>query len=213
MENFNQKHQVLNEIINSVTHGIGALLSIAGLVILVVVANIYYDVWHIVSFAIFGGSLILLYTASTLYHSIMKEKVKAVLQKFDHSAIYVLIAGSYTPFTLITLQGKMGWILFGLVWGMAIAGIIFQLFFYTTKLRVISAIIYVIMGWMVVIAIKPLLNSLPTGGLLWLLFGGLSYTGGVVFYLWKKLPFNHGIWHLFVLGGSICHFFSILLYV
>jgi hemolysin III len=213
MENFNNKHLVLNEIINSVTHGIGALLSIAGLVILIVVASIHYDVWHIVSFAIFGSSLILLYTASTLYHSIMKEKIKAVLQKFDHSAIYVLIAGSYTPFTLITLQGRMGWILFGVVWGMAIAGIIFQLFFYTTKLRVISALIYVIMGWMVVIAIKPLLNSLPTGGLLWLLFGGLSYTGGVVFYLWKKLPFNHGIWHLFVLGGSVCHFFSILFYV
>jgi hemolysin III len=213
MNNFNQKHLTLNEVINSITHGIGALASIFGLIYLVIMAGIYGTTWHVVSFSIFGSSMILLYTCSMLYHSFTKPNIKAILQKLDHSAIYILIAGTYTPFALVTLRGPWGWSIFGIIWGLAIAGIIFQLLFYKEKLRFVSSIIYLAMGWIVIIAIKPLLNSLPTGGLLWLLGGGLFYSVGVVFYLWRKLPFNHGIWHLFVLGGTVCHFFSIYQYV
>jgi len=213
MESFNQQNIHLNELVNSITHGIGALLSLIGLTIMVIIASLHYDTWHIVSFSIFGLSMTILYTASTLYHSAVKEKVKSVFQKLDHTAIYILIAGTYTPFTLITLKGTLGWTLFGVIWGMAFSGIIFQFFFRLEKLKFISALVYLIMGWMVVIAVKPLIAALPFGGLMWLLAGGFFYSFGVVFYLWRKIPFSHGIWHLFVLGGTICHFFSILLYV
>jgi len=210
---FNQRHVFVNELINSITHGIGAVMSVVGLVILVVMASMKEDAWHVVSYSIYGASMVMLYTASTLYHSFSKEKIKKILQKIDHSAIYFLIAGTYTPFTLITLKGTTGWVLFGAVWAMALGGVIFKLFYYTKKMRVISALIYVAMGWCVVFAFKPLIDTLPFWGFFWLMAGGFFYTGGVVFYIWTKLPFNHGIWHLFVLGGSICHFITILLYV
>ncbi len=213
MKNYNETHVYANELANSITHGIGTLLSIVGLIFLVVLSSLHYDVWHIVSFSIFGVSMTVLYASSTLYHSFRQENIKRVLQKVDHAAIYFLIAGSYTPFTLVTLNGVWGWTLFGVVWAFALVGFIIQIFFRLEKMKLVSSIIYLVMGWMAMIVVKPLFNALPTNGLLWLLAGGLFYSFGVIFYLWKNLPFNHGIWHLFVLGGSICHFCAIYFYV
>ena len=212
----NQRQRLLRfweELVNSITHGIGAGLSVAALVLLIVYASIYGNAWHIVSFTIFGVTLIILYTASTLYHSARKMRRKAKLNKFDHASIYILIAGTYTPYTLVTLRGGWGWTIFGIIWALAIAGVVFKVWFYSTKYRRVSAILYLLMGWIIVIALRPLINNLSTPGLIWLFIGGLSYSFGVIFYLWKKLPFAHSIFHLFVLGGSIAHFFSILLYV
>lgn len=200
------------EVFNSLTHGVGALLGIAGLVILLVFAAIDGNAWKIVSSALFGASMVFLYTSSTLYHAVSGRK-KVILNKIDHAAIYVLIAGTYTPFMLVTLRGPWGWSLFGAIWGLTVAGIVFKLYFYTPKLRTLSALLYIVMGWLVIVATRPLLENLSSGGLWWLLAGGVSYTAGVVFYLWKKLPFGHGIWHLFVLGGTVCHYFAILLHV
>jgi len=200
------------ELANAVTHGIGAGLSAAALAILVTLASLYGDVWRIVSFSVFGSTLILLYLMSTLYHSFRNPKIKYVFNKLDHLAIFLLIAGTYTPLTLVTLRGPWGWTLFGLIWGFAIAGITFKIFF-LDKLRVVSVFFYVAMGWMAVIAIDPILEVFPAGGLFWLGIGGLCYTLGIIFYLWKRLHFGHAIWHLFVLGGSTCHFFCMLWYV
>lgn len=200
------------EIANSITHGIGAALSVAGLTLLVVLAAIYGDVWRVVSFSIYGSSLVLLYLASTLYHSIQYPKVKRVLRIFDHSAIYLLIAGTYTPFTLVSMRGPWGWTLFGVVWGLALLGIAFKTVF-IGRYEKVATVAYVLMGWLVVAAFKEMLVTIPTGGVIWLLAGGVVYTLGVLFYAWHKLPYNHAIWHLFVLGGSICHFFAILFHV
>lgn len=206
------KQTLKEEIANSITHGIGAVLSIAGLSILVVMASLHGDAWQIVSFSIFGATLVLLYLASTFYHAFQGPRVKKVFHILDHSAIYLLIAGTYTPFALVSLRGPWGWTLFGIMWGLATVGIVFKAFF-VGRYGVVSTAIYIIMGWFIIIAIKPAINAIPTGGLIWLLIGGLSYTLGVIFYAWKKLPFHHSIWHLFVLGGSICHFFGVLFYV
>ncbi len=205
----------LDELLNSITHGIGVLLSIAGLVLLVVFASIrpYGDVWKIVSFSIYGASLIIMYTASTLYHSYQNPRVKKFLNLFDHAAIYVLIAGTYTPFMLVSIRGPWGWSIFGVIWGLAIAGVIFKVFFYKDKYRKVSAILYFLMGWIILIAIRPLIMEVPTAGLLWLLGGCLIYSMGIPFYIKREKPFNHVIWHLFVLGGSITHFFAIMFYV
>ena len=204
----------LHEIFNSITHGIGVLLSIAALVLLIVfAANRDGDAWQIVSFSIYGASLIVLYLASTLYHAIQKRKVKKFFNLFDHASIYILIAGTYTPFCLVPLRGPWGWTLFGIVWGLAIAGVLFKIFFYTDRLRLIGTLLYIGMGWVILIAIKPLIQNVPAGALYWMLAGGLSYSLGVIFYLWRRYRFNHVIWHLFVLGGSISHFFAIFLYL
>ena len=200
------------ELANSITHGLGIALSVAGLVILVVLSAIHGNAWHVVSCAIYGATMILLYTASTLYHSFQNPNVKRIMRVLDHSSIYLLIAGTYTPFTLVTLHGPWGWSLFGVVWGLAMAGIAFKVYF-TGRFPKISTIIYVGMGWIAVIAIKPLMDILPTGGLIFLFGGGLSYTFGVIFYVWHKLPYHHAVWHLFVLGGTVLHFFAILFYV
>ena len=196
------------EIANSITHGIGTGLSIAGLTALVVLAVIYGDVWRVVSFSIYGGSLILLYLASTLYHSLQHPKVKHALRKFDHASIYVLIAGTYTPFLLVSLRGSVGWPLFFLIWGLAAAGIVWKMFF-LGKLEVLATIIYILMGWMCIFLFKDMLATIPTFGIIMLVAGGVVYTAGVIFYAWEKLPYNHAIWHLFVLGGSVCHFVAI----
>lgn len=205
----------LHEILNSITHGIGVLLSIAGLVLLLVFAATtgYGDAWKFVSFSVYGASLIVLFTASTLYHGIQNRRIKGFLNIFDHAAIFVLIAGTYTPFTLVNLRGPWGWSIFGVIWGLAIAGVVFKLFFYTDRLRLLSAVIYFLMGWIILIAIRPLIQEVPAGGLYWLLAGGLFYSLGIVFYLRKQNRFNHVIWHLFVLAGAISHFFSIFFYV
>ena len=169
-------------------------------------------VWHVVSCSIYGATLVLLFSASTLYHSLPWPRVKRTLKILDHSAIYLLIAGTYTPFLLGPLKGPWGWSLFGVIWGLALGGVAFKLFF-AGRFKLLSTLIYDGLGWIVVVAIRPLWHSLPLGGLLWLVAGGVFYTVGTVFYLGRRIPYNHAIWHVFVLAGSLCHFFSVLLYV
>lgn len=202
----------IEEKINIISHAIGFMLSIVALVLLVTHATLHGDVWHIVSFSIFGASLIILYAASTFYHSAKKSELRNRLKIIDHASIYVLIAGTYTPFTLVTLSGTIGWVIFGISWGLALAGIILKLFF-TGKYNLISTIMYVLMGWIIVFAIKPLINNLPLEGLLWLFAGGISYTIGATLYSIKKIKFNHAVFHMFVLIGSFCHFMSVFFYV
>ncbi len=197
---------------NSATHGLGMVLSVAGLVLLVVFSALHGDAWHVTSTAIFGASLIALYTASTLYHSFRRAELKRLLRKFDHAAIFLLIAGSYTPFLLVSLRGPWGWSLFGVIWALAAIGIVMK-FWFAGRFRVVSTLIYLGMGWLVLIAFKPLLVALPRAGVEWLLVGGACYSAGTVFYLWKRLPYHHAIWHLFVLGGSICHWVAVFGYV
>jgi hemolysin III len=205
-----RKNRKQEEIANSLSHGLGILLAIAGLVVLLIYGANYGDAWYLVGYSIFGGSMILLYTASTLYHSATKPRRKYYLHKFDHSAIYILIAGSYTPVLLTALRGPIGWVLFGLVWALAIAGMVYKIWFYTKKWRKLSAYLYIVMGWLIVIAIYPLIQKVPSISLWFLLAGGLSYSLGVIFYIKKHLRFGHLVFHLFVLGGSISHFFAFL---
>ncbi len=209
---YSESYSVGEEIAHAITHGIGIPLSIAALAILVAFSALYGDAWHVTSTAIYGVTLILLYTASTLYHGIPNLRAKVILQQLDHAAIFLLIAGTYTPFTLVTLRGPWGWTLFGLVWGIAIIGVYIELWG-SARLRRWSLALYLGMGWLVVIAIRPMLENVETGGLLLLLGGGLAYTLGAAFYVWERLSYNHAIWHLFVLMGSILHFFSVLFYV
>ncbi|MBI5690415.1 MAG: hemolysin III family protein [Verrucomicrobia bacterium] len=200
------------ELANRLTHGCGAALSIAGLVLLVVHSARHGDAWHIVSTAVFGATLVLLYTASTAYHSSRGERVRRFLQRFDHAAIFLLIAGTYTPFLLVTLRGPWGWSLFGVVWGFTLVGVVLK-FRFAGRFRILSTLLYLSLGWMVLIAARPLLAHLAPPGLWLLLAGGLCYTFGTVFYLWQRLPYQHAIWHLFVLGGSTCHWFAVFLHV
>jgi len=202
----------IEELVNSLTHGTGAILSAAGLGALVALACLHGTVLHIVSCSIYGATLVLLYTASTLYHSVRSPRLKHAFKIVDHSCIYLLIAGTYTPFTLVTLQGHWGWTLFGLIWVLAAAGIVFQIFF-VYRFKILATIAYILMGWLAVFAAKPLLDALPAGGFAWLLAGGIVYTVGALFYLVKRLPYNHAIWHFFVLGGSACHYVCVVLYV
>jgi hemolysin III len=200
------------ELANRLTHGLGAALSVAGLVLLVVSAALHGTAWHVVSAAIFGATLVLLYSSSTLYHSFRGERLKVLLQKFDHAAIFLLIAGTYTPFMLVTLRGPWGWSLFGVIWGLAIVGVVLK-FWHAGRFNFVSTLIYIGMGWLVMVAIRPLMAALPAGGLRLLVAGGLCYTGGAVFYLWRRLPYHHAIWHLFVLGGSACHWAAVFFFV
>lgn len=200
------------EWLNSLSHLLGAVAALAGMVVLVVFASLQGDVWKIISFSVYGLCLFLLYLFSTLYHSFNGEK-KKLFRKFDCIAIYLLIAGSYTPFTLVSLYGAWGWTLFGVVWGLAVVGIILDAL-PAKKTRVIPMIIYLLMGWLAIVAIKPLLDSLTTAGFLWLLAGGLFYSFGLIFYaLDSRYPVFHAIWHLFVLAGSITHYIVIFVYV
>ncbi len=203
---------LIEEIANSITHGIALLLSIVGIVILVILASIHGDIWRITCFSVYGGTLMILYTASTLYHSFPPGRLKHILKIIDHSAIYLLIAGSYTPFALISLRGAWGWTLFGTIWALALVGIVFKMFF-VKRFPILSTITYLAMGWLALIAVRPIINNFPFKGIVWLIAGGLFYTLGIIFHFFNKLPFHHAIWHLFVLGGSICHYFAILFYV
>jgi len=207
-----EQESFAEEFASTVTHGVGLAMSLTGLVVLVVLAALKGTAWHIVSCAIYGATLVLLYTASTLYHAVRSPRAKHVLRILDHGAIYLLIAGTYTPFTLVTLRGGLGWTLFGLVWGLALVGILFKVF-HVGRFPIVSMLVYLSMGWLVVIAWKPVLRTIPGGGIAWLVAGGLAYTAGILFYASHKLPFNHAIWHLFVLGGSVCHYVAVLLYV
>ncbi len=197
------------EIANSVTHAIGFGLSIAGLINLIVCARNYGDTWHIVTFSIFGATLILLYMASMLYHSIPTAAMKRRLKLADHCAIFLLIAGTYTPFMLTSLRGTWGWSLFITIWVLAIAGIFLKIFFYDRYDKV-SLAIYLLMGWLAVVALNEILARIEFQSIVLLFAGGLFYTFGAAFYSWRSLPYNHAIWHLFVMGGSICHYFSVL---
>lgn len=200
------------ETLHAITHGIGILLSIAGLAVLVAFASLNGDGWHVTTSSIYGATLILMYSASTLYHGIPHSRAKQILQQLDHAAIYLLIAGTYTPFLLINLRHDWGWLLFAVIWIAAIIGMIFELVDYKPFKR-ISLGLYMVMGWMIVVAINPMLDNVSTGGLILLLAGGLAYTAGAVFYIREQMLYHHVIWHLFVLVGSILHYFSILFYV
>jgi hemolysin III len=197
---------------NGISHLMGSVLALAGASVLVVLAARQADPWKIVSFSLYGASLFLLYTFSTLYHS-LRHSAKAVFRKLDHLSIYLLIAGTYTPFALVTLRGGWGWSLFGAVWGLAAVGMMIE-FLPRRGPRILPVMIYLLMGWLALIALKPLLQALPLHGFLWLLAGGLCYTLGIIFYgLDQRLKHAHGIWHLFVLGGSVCHYIAIFIYV
>ncbi len=200
------------EKLNSITHLIGAVISVAGASILITKASLFGDVWKIVSASIYGAAMILLYTMSTLYHS-LQGKPKQIFQKLDHIAIYLLIAGTYTPFCLITLRENWGWSLLIANWSLALIGIIYELTL-AKHTRWPSLVIYVLMGWMIVFALKPLAMVIPFGGLFWLTLGGILYTGGIIFYLFdSKIKHFHGVWHMFVMGGSFCQYLCILLYL
>lgn len=200
------------EKLNVISHGLGLILSIIALKALVYYAISEGTIWHIVSFSIYGASLVIMYSASTLYHYVQEPKLRYKLNIFDHAAIYVLIAGSYTPFTLNVMQGTLGWTLFVIVWTIAIIGITLKLFF-TGKYGFISTVVYILMGWMGIFGLKSLFEALPAEGVIWLLAGGISYTIGAILYSLKKIKFNHAIFHVFVLLGSFCHFMSVFLYV
>jgi len=212
MESILNRHSINEETANSITHGIGIILAIVALGILTVCASIYGNPKHIISVSVYGVTLILLYTTSTLYHSIQHPRTKNIFQILDHSAIYLLIAGTYTPFTLISLHGPWGWSLFAVIWCLACIGTAIQ-FSQTVRWRVVSLALYVGMGWAIMVAIKPLILSVAPGGILLLFLGGLAYTFGILFYRWKSLKFHHAVWHVFVLTGSTLHFFAVLFYV
>jgi hemolysin III len=207
-----ERYSIAEEIAHAITHGVGLLLSVAALTIVVAFASVRGDAWHIVSAAIYGSTLVLLYASSTMYHALPAPRAKKVFRTLDHSAIYVLIAGTYTPFTLVNLRGGWGWALFGVAWGLAICGVLLEAVA-KPRVRVLSLVLYLALGWMVAIAVKPLLETVAAGGIVLLLLGGMAYTGGVVFYVWQRLPYNHAIWHIFVLAGSIFHYFAVLFYV
>lgn len=204
-------YTVGEEIANSVTHGIGIVAAIAGLAVLTSFATLHGDRLNVFGCAVFGTTLILLYTTSTLYHSIYAKRLKPLFRALDHSAIFLLIAGTYTPFMLGNLRGPWGWSLLAAIWTIGILGIVLRLFL-RGRLHGLVVSLYIAMGWAVVVAIKPLLAHVASGGLLLLAGGGLAYTAGVVFYKWKSLPYNHAIWHGFVLLGSTLHFFAVLCY-
>lgn len=200
------------EIANAITHGIGAALSVAALVLLIVFSSLEGTVWHVVSFTIYGATMLLLYMSSTLVHSFKEGKAKDVFEFLDHSSIYLFIAGTYTPFLLVAVRGSLGWSLFGIIWGIAIFGCVFKAFF-VKRFLFMSTVFYIAMGWLIVIAWNPLTAVVASQGINLLVGGGLLYTLGTIFYVWRGFPFHHAIWHLFVLAGSILHFFAVLFYL
>jgi hemolysin III len=212
MENKINEYSLIEEIWHAITHGIGLLLSIIGLTVLVAYATLQGSVLTITSSAIFGATLIIMYGSSTLYHAITHTNIKKFFKQLDHASIYFLIAGTYTPVTLLAVGGTLGLVICSIVWSTAILGV-FLKFAYPNRFEKFSLLLYLILGWIIVVATKTLFENMESGGLWLMLAGGLSYTFGIVFYIWKKLPFNHAIWHLFVLGGSIFHFFMVLVYI
>ena len=200
---------LVEEIANSITHGLGLVLSVAALTILVVYASLEGDPWRITAFSIYGSSLTILYLVSTLYHSLTNSRIKAIFRRLDHAAIYLLIAGTYTPIILISLRTTWVIYILPIVWTMAIIGVYIKVF-YIHRYERLTLVYYIIMGWMALIAVKPLFNSIPIESFVWIIVGGVAYTTGVIFYVWNRLPFNHTIWHGFVLAGSFSHFMGML---
>jgi hemolysin III len=211
-ENPDEKFPVAEEVAHSLTHGAGLLLGITALVLMVVFATQRGSAIHVVACTLYGATLVLLYSASTFYHALPRGGAKRVFGTLDHSAIFLLIAGTYTPFTLVTLRGGWGWSFFGVMWGLAIAGVVLEAVT-RGRARRLQLVLYLVMGWSIVVVARPLVQGLARGGLVLLLVGGLAYTLGVIFFVWRSLPFHHTVWHVFVLGGSACHFFAVLLYV
>jgi hemolysin III len=197
------------EIANAITHGVGALLAISALVLLIVFSALQGSAWHVSSFTIFGSTMVVLYVMSTLYHSLTHIRAKKLFRKFDHMSIFLLIAGTYTPFCLTALRGWLGWTIFGIVWGCAIGGIVIKAF-HTGKAELISTILYLMMGWIIIFFIRPVYEIMSMQGFLFLTLGGVFYTLGAFFFIREKIPYNHSIWHLFVLAGSTFHFFSVM---
>lgn len=212
MEALDSRYSPTHELANAITHGAGAVLSVLGLVLLISCSASYGTVWHVTSSAIFGATMVLLYCSSTLYHSLRNETARRIFRKLDHASIFLLIAGTYTPVMLIPLRGPWGWSLFGVIWGLAIPGVILK-FWYAGRFKKLSTALFLGMGWLIVIAAHPMLEHVRPGALILLAAGGLSYSVGSLFYLWKSLPYNHAIWHLFVLGGTSCHFFAVYSYL
>ncbi len=206
------RYTTAEEVANSITHGVGLILAIAGLAVLTTYASRLGNVWHMVSCVVFASTLILQYAFSTLYHSIPQPRAKNLMRLLDHSAIFLLIAGTYTPFMLVNLRGVWGWTLFGIIWSLALLGVLFQVSL-LHRWQKLSLALYIGMGWVVLAAFKPMLNEVAPGGLILLFLGGLAYTTGVIFYRWKTLRYHHAIWHGFVLAGSTLHFFAVLFYV
>lgn len=200
------------ELANTITHGFALVLSLVGFAVLLFFAVTQKGWLHTVSCALYGATLVFMYTASTLYHSLRSRRAKLLFQRVDHCAIYLLIAGTYTPFTLINLRGSWGWTLFGTIWTMAIGGIIFRTLC-ADRFPVIAVLYYLAMGWLAVVAIKPLLTSVPLGGLLWIAAGGLCYTVGVIFFAARRLAYHHAYWHVFTTAGSVCHYLAVMFYV
>lgn len=200
---------VPEELTNSILHGIGAILSVGGLVFLVTQASAQEDIWKLVGCCVFGASLVLLYVTSCLYHAIHAPNLKRVFQILDHGFIYILIAGTYTPFVLGPLRSPLGWILFGLVWGLAVAGIVLDALL-PPRFRKLTSVLYLAMGWLICVALPQIIQHIPRPGVIWLVAGGVTYTAGVSFYVLGRKPFFHAIWHVFVLGGSVSHFFAVL---
>lgn len=211
-QDLTKRYTLGEEIFNSVTHGVGSLLSIAGTVVLIVLAAINSDAWAVVSCAIYGSSLIILYTMSTLYHAITNKTAKAFFRIMDHNTIFFLIAGTYTPITLVALRGALGWVLFGIVWGAAAIGIVLNSID-LEKFRKPSVVCYVAMGWVIIIAIRPMIQHVTPLSLWFLFIGGLCYTVGIIFYALKKVKYFHSVWHIFTVAGSVFHYFSILLII
>jgi hemolysin III len=199
------------EIANSISHGVGAAAGICGLVVLVCLAAMRGTVWHIVSLSIYGSTLVLLYVSSTLYHALPGPRVKRLFRVFDHASIYLLIAGTYTPFTLVNLRGPWGWSLFGIIWALAVTGVVFKSLF-LGRFAIMSVVLYVLMGWLVMVGIRPLLRMVPWHGFLWLLAGGVAYTAGVLFFASAR-RYAHTVWHFFVMAGTACHWLAIYFYV
>lgn len=212
MEDWAKAWVLGDEWVNTLTHGFGLLLSLLGFFFLVLPSLNNNEPWKLFSFVIYGASLVLLYSSSTIYHYLKTEKLKKLFRKVDHCAIFLLIAGSYTPFTLIPLKGIYGWMLFGTIWSLAFLGIFLKAF-YIHRFKKFTTCLYLLMGWLVIIAIEPLMNNFPYEGLVWLLVGGVSYTIGVYFFVLDKRKYYHAVWHVFVLGGSACQYFAILLYI
>lgn len=200
------------EVANAITHGIGAVLSLAALVLLIVFSSLEGTAWHIVSFTIYGVTMLLLYVSSTLVHSFRDGKVKDLFEVFDHSAIYLFIAGTYTPFLFVVVKGPLGWTLFGIIWGIALFGVAFKAYF-VKKFLFLSTVFYVVMGWLVTIAWSDIVAKLANGGVTLLVIGGVLYTVGTIFYVWRAFPFHHAVWHVFVLAGTTVHFFAVFIYV
>ncbi|MFO8061335.1 MAG: hemolysin III family protein [bacterium] len=207
-----RQYSVREEVFHAIAHGIGLILAIAGLIALITLSAMRGNMWHVISTSIYGGTLVILYLNSTLYHALAKSRAEKVFRILDHSSIYLLIAGTYTPFALVTIKGGWGWAVFGIVWGLAVLGIVFKALT-AGRFKTFSTILYLIMGWLIVIVIGRIINNLERGGIILLFIGGAFYSLGTVFYMLKRVPYFHLIWHIFVLCASIAHFFAVLFYV